>query len=82
MTKQNAILPASCPTMALANVVDIGIFKAKLYHPKPAIMWWQNLYLTLDQNKNNTDVPQKDRVARRLLSSGGAHLLQIPWQAG
>lgn len=27
-------------------------------------------------------LPQKERVARRLLSSGGAHLLQIPWQAG
>lgn len=27
-------------------------------------------------------VPQKEMVARRLLSSGGAHLLQIPWQAG
>lgn len=27
-------------------------------------------------------IPQKEMVARRLLSSGGAHLLQIPWQAG
>lgn len=27
-------------------------------------------------------VPQKEMVARRLLSNGGAHLLQIPWQAG
>lgn len=26
--------------------------------------------------------PQKAVVARRLRSKGGAHLLQIPWQAG
>lgn len=27
-------------------------------------------------------LPQNDMVARRLRSKGGAHLLQIPWQAG
>lgn len=32
--------------------------------------------------KRETCLPQNEMVARRLLSSGGAHLLQIPWQAG
>lgn len=28
------------------------------------------------------NLPQNDVVANLLLSSGGAHLLHIPWQAG
>lgn len=33
-------------------------------------------------HQRETYLPQNEMVARRLLSSGGAHLLQIPWQAG
>lgn len=40
-------------------------------------------YVTNERNtKIESYLPQKEVVANLLLSNGGAHLLQIPWQAG
>lgn len=40
----------------------------------------RNMYLHEPYKPIN--LPQNDVVANLLLSSGGAHLLHIPWQAG
>lgn len=50
--------------------------------PNPLLPQTPSSFRPTNLNPSTFLSPQKAVVARRLRSKGGAHLLQIPWQAG
>lgn len=61
--------------------VSKSMLNLRLSHPymPPTSVQFQQ---TQTSQSGVTNLPQKAVVAKRLLSRGGAHLAQIPWQAG